>query len=351
MAKVEQLATCITCHAWNKEGTMVAICPNNNEVHIYSKTASGFEKQTELKEHDQVVTGIDWGHKTDRIVTCSQDRNAYVWTKETGTWKPTLVILRINRAATQVKWSPNEDKFAVSSGSKVVSVCYFEKDNDWWVSKHIKKHKSTILSVAWHPNNVLLATGCSDFKVRIFSAFVKGVDPKGITTPFGDKPSFGEMFKEFDNGSGWVHSVDWSPSGSRLVYAAHDSSISFCNDVTGTPTKVLTLDLPFRTVRFLNEDNAVAAGYDCCPFLYTFEGGKWVAKGPIDKGDTAASGPQKSGTQAAMAMFKSQATTGKDSNETSLATKHQNAISCLTVRGPKAFATTGVDGRIVEWTI
>jgi actin related protein 2/3 complex subunit 1A/1B len=330
---------------------MVALCPNNNEVHIYKKTSSGFEKQTELKEHDQVVTGIDWGHKTNRIVTCSQDRNAYVWKDEEGTWKPTLVILRINRAATQVKWSPNEDKFAVASGSKVVSVCYFEADNDWWVSKHIKKHKSTVTCVAWHPNNVLLATGCSDFKVRIFSAWVKGVDAKGLTTAFGDKLPFGELFKEYDNGSGWVHSVDWSPSGNRLVFVAHDASISFCNDVTGAPNKILLPSLPLRTVNFINEDTVVACGHDCCPLLFGFEGGKWTPKGSVDKGDTAASGPSKTGTQAAMAMFKSQATTGTSSNETTLPTKHQNAISCTTVRGAKGFSTTGVDGRIIEWSL
>jgi hypothetical protein len=28
-------------------------------------------------------------------------------------WKYTLVLLRINRAATCVRWSPNENKFAV----------------------------------------------------------------------------------------------------------------------------------------------------------------------------------------------------------------------------------------------
>jgi actin related protein 2/3 complex subunit 1A/1B len=39
---------------------------------------------------------------------------------ETGklVWKPTLVLLRINRAATYVKWSPKEDKFAVASGAR-----------------------------------------------------------------------------------------------------------------------------------------------------------------------------------------------------------------------------------------
>ena len=43
------------------------------------------------------------------------------------------------------RWSPDETKFAVGSGAKCISVCYYEKDNDWWVAKHIKKPlKSTV---------------------------------------------------------------------------------------------------------------------------------------------------------------------------------------------------------------
>ena len=60
-----------------------------------------------------------------------------------------------------------ENKFAVGSGARLISVCYFEQENDWWVSKHIKKPiRSTITSLDWHPNNVLLAAGSTDFKVR-----------------------------------------------------------------------------------------------------------------------------------------------------------------------------------------
>ena len=44
---------------------------------------------------------------------CFQDRNAYVWTFNGTEWEPVLVILRINRAATCVKWSPQENKFAL----------------------------------------------------------------------------------------------------------------------------------------------------------------------------------------------------------------------------------------------
>lgn len=77
------------------------------------------------------LLGIDWAPESNRIVTCGTDRNAYVWTLKGEVWKPTLVILRINRAARCVKWSPKENKFAVGSGSRLISVCYFEQENDW----------------------------------------------------------------------------------------------------------------------------------------------------------------------------------------------------------------------------
>lgn len=77
------------------------------------------------------VAGIDWAPDSNRIVTCGADRNAYVWTLKEGAWKPTLVILRINRAARCVRWSPRENKFAVGSGSRLISICYFEQENDW----------------------------------------------------------------------------------------------------------------------------------------------------------------------------------------------------------------------------
>ncbi|KAI2546847.1 actin related protein 2/3 complex subunit 1B, partial [Homo sapiens] len=89
----------ISCHAWNKDRTQIAICPNNHEVHIYEKSGAKWTKVHELKEHNGQVTGIDWAPESNRIVTCGTDRNAYVWTLKGRTWKPTLVILRINRAA------------------------------------------------------------------------------------------------------------------------------------------------------------------------------------------------------------------------------------------------------------
>ncbi|KAF6123100.1 actin related protein 2/3 complex subunit 1A [Phyllostomus discolor] len=253
----------ITCHAWNRDRTQIALSPNNHEVHIYKKNGSQWVKAHELKEHNGHITGIDWAPKSDRIVTCGADRNAYVWSQKDGVWKPTLVILRINRAATFVKWSPLENKFAVGSGARLISVCYFESENDWWVSKHIKKPiRSTVLSLDWHPNNVLLAAGSCDFKCRVFSAYIKEVDEKPASTPWGSKMPFGQLMSEFGGSGtgGWVHGVSFSASGSRLAWVSHDSTVSVADASKSVQVSTLKTEfLPLLSVSFVSENSVVAA--------------------------------------------------------------------------------------------
>jgi hypothetical protein len=243
----------VSCFSFNGDKSKLAFCPNNSEIHIYAKSGDEWEEECVLKEHTELVTGLDWGVKTNRIVSCSQDRNAYVWTLDAGKWKPTLVILRLQRAATFVAWSPREDKFAVSSGAKLVCICYFEDENDWWVSKHIKKHRSTVLSVKWHPNNVLVATASSDNRARVFSAWTKGVDKRGVVSPVPDPEkkaeTFGECLLEWDVGA-WVKDVAWSPSGNLLAFIGQDASVSVADVSQGQfPPAVVKLSENF--VHFL----------------------------------------------------------------------------------------------------
>ena len=172
-----------------------------------------------------LVSSIDWSQQ-NKIVTCSHDRNAFVWNLQPdGHWKPSLVILRINRAALHVRWSPDGQKFAVTSGAKCVPVCRFEADNDWWISKMIKQHRSTVLCVAWHPNSQLIATGSTDFKCRVFCTYIPQVDVGGQDSGPAqfEEVDFGEKLAEFDC-KGWIEAVAWSPSGNRLAFAGHNST-------------------------------------------------------------------------------------------------------------------------------
>lgn len=77
----------------------MAISINTDNVYILTVPRSPndrFQLVDTLTEHSALVMGIDWCAKTNQIVSCSADRNAYVW-KQTadGKWKPTLVALQV----------------------------------------------------------------------------------------------------------------------------------------------------------------------------------------------------------------------------------------------------------------
>jgi actin related protein 2/3 complex subunit 1A/1B len=189
----------IADHSFSADRKTLAVA-RDNSVELYSSNGSRFALNDELRGHDKLITGVDIAPNSGKIVTCSQDRNAYVWEPANGSWRPTLVLLRINRAATCVRWSPNEAKFAVGSGARVAAVCYFEEENDWWVSKHLKKPlRSTVTSVAWHPNSVLVALGSTDGHARVLSAFIKGVDERPAPSVWGERLPFNTICGEFLN--------------------------------------------------------------------------------------------------------------------------------------------------------
>ena len=203
-----------------------------------------------------------------RQLTKVPDRNAYVWEPSPEGWKPTLVLLRINRAATCVRWAPSETKFAVGSGARLIPVCYFEEEDNWWVSKHLKKPiRSTITTVSWHPNSVLLAAGSTDGHARVFSSFVKGVDARPEPSVWGERLPFNTVCGEFlNNTAGWVHSVAFSPSGNALAFAAHDSSVTvvYPSAPEQPPRAVLSIStqlLPFMSLLWTSESEIIAAGY------------------------------------------------------------------------------------------
>lgn len=61
----------IADHSFSADRKTLAVARENN-VELYSRTASGFELKDELRGHDKLVTGIDIAPKSGKIVTCSQ---------------------------------------------------------------------------------------------------------------------------------------------------------------------------------------------------------------------------------------------------------------------------------------
>jgi actin related protein 2/3 complex subunit 1A/1B len=228
----------------------------------------------------------------------------------------------------------------------------------------VKGHKSTVTSVAWSPDSVLLASGCTDYKARIHSAYIDDLDKGGDewVSHFGENAKkFGEQCVEFGNSKGWVNSVAFSPSGKFLAFAGHGSTLHFAS-LTSSKPQVQDINqngLPFMDITFTDENTLVGVGFDMNPTVYSGAGGKWAFKSVLDTGDKkkpAAAPSSSSAAGAAAALWRNAdsrgvgvgSEIGPSSDPT---TRHTNAISNVRVVGAGELSTCGIDGRVLFWKV
>ncbi|CUS21298.1 LAQU0S02e10528g1_1 [Lachancea quebecensis] len=358
----------IYSHCFSQDRSLVAITLNTDCL-VFRLTPGGKPALVAtLPDHDKTVTAVDISIH-GRIVTCSQDRNAIVWEPlSDGSYKPTLVLLRINRAATCVQWAPSGYKFAVGSSARIIAVCYYEQENDWWVSKHIKKPiKSTINCVSWHENGVMLACGGTDGYVRAFSGFVKGLDTRDqvANSPWAEKFPFGALIREWYHGA-WIHDVQWRSSQEKLAYVAHDGSFNVVDPSDNVSTTFSPEGLPLMALVWINDHEALCGGFSCHPVLFGEGASGWQFSKNIDK-DIAPSTPVSatSGEEdeegnapfgmSALKKFKELDLKGKVSAQVQEST-HENAIVELapysvTAGNVTEVSSCGLDGKIVIYRV
>ncbi|ABN67883.2 component of the ARP2-3 complex [Scheffersomyces stipitis CBS 6054] len=364
-------------HVFSPDHSLLAVT-KDTKVEIYSINTANLAAKpklfTVLAGHDKTVTSVDISPDGSRILTCSQDRNALVWEYDgaANEYKPTLVLLRINRAATVCKWSPDGQKFAVGSSDRIIAVCYYEAENNWWVSKHLKKPlKSTITCLSWHQNGVLLASGSTDGHVRVFSAFIKGLDEKPEPSPWGSKLPFQTLCGDFINDTGaWIHGVAFSPDGNSLAFASHDSSIGVIYpEGEGLPPKsiinVKTNYLPFKSLAYLTNNKIVVGGHNCNLIVFEGDETEWRESRVIEsQKDLTKEAPstgddedEEISSHQALNMFKQMDLKGRvnkpsaNSGGNRLSTTHQNTISSVKVFSGNQVSTSGIDGKIVIFNV
>jgi len=153
---------------------------------------------------------------------------------------------------------------------------------------------------------------------------------------------------------GWVQSVQWSPSGNKLAFIGHDSSLVVVDVSSATPrvdANVRHTDLPFKDLLWVSEDGIVCVGHDCNPTFFSGRGG-WQMVRKLDTG--ASGGETKAVGNAAFNSFKNKVDKAEVATETKLNTKHQNTITSIipykkTGNTVAQYSTTGTDGNLGIW--
>lgn len=217
----------ITCHCWNKDGTQLALCPNTSDLLIYEVNGKTTKLLYTLSEHTQVISSCDWNFITGQIVTCSHDRNAYVWELDTktNTWKKSLVLLKLNRAATYVRWSPDGKKFCVATGAKKFRICTFDPKQNWWQSYNIDNGHPTSLNVEFMSDNKHVICCSTD---RHMGYYAIDEDEAKVVKDKKGKKDFDFCLHEF-SAQGWVNACTISPDNKTIVFTSQDAYIRFIN--------------------------------------------------------------------------------------------------------------------------
>ncbi len=213
-----------------------------------------------------------------------------------------------------------------------------------------------MFTTQWHSNNWLLATGCSDFKCRLFAANISSVDA-------GVKRKFGELLMEVDCAKNWIHGLAWSPSCASLAICAQDSCLHVVDVGEGeTPSlekepKVATVKFPMLpqcATLFLTEDRLVTVGFHKAPLLFKKDAadGKWVLEGELNAKDAKGKGAAAGSISAKMGMFGGGASAADKSKPTYARVRTDiKALTPTPAASVSNFSVSGMAQEIDQYTL
>ena len=351
----------ISCVAFNKDFTKVALSKKDNIIYIYSvpnlmKTDT-WKLEDKLESHVQYVSGIDWCAHTNEILSCSHDKTSFVWEYDPikKKWNPSNVVATTKLGYLCCKWNSRGDKFCEGTSAKHLFIGYYNPDSKWWMGRNIKVHKSSVVCCEIDPTSLFVISGSTDLRVYVSSCYIPSVDDNhltDVTKPLAQE--FGTPIYEFRPNC-WINSVAWNASGSLGFAAGQNATIAVINykdqktDVIKCKHSPVTLILPN------GEDSFYAVCYDRNILEYGKKGDNWEVKKTVstDSGKKAAGPAKGAAVSSALAKFQQMGVQKKENlavTSKQASHLHKSIISSVNVKG-KDMVTTDVSGFVKYWKL
>ena len=349
----------ISCVSFNKDFTKVALSKKDNLIYIYSvpnlmKTDT-WKLEDKLETHCQYVSGIDWNAHTNEILSCSHDKTSFVWTYSNKKWTPANVVATTKLGYLCCKWNSRGDKFCEGTSAKHLFIGYYNPDNNWWMARNIKVHKSSVVCCEIDPTSLFVISGSTDLRVYVSSCYIDFIDDKHLndqTKPLAQ--NFGDVIHEFRPNS-WVNSVTWNPSGALGFAAAQNATISVINYKDKKTDVIKCKHAPVTLIVPTGENSFLAVCYDRNVLEYEKKGDNWEVKRTIttDQGKKAAGPAKGKAVSSALAKFQQMGVQKKENlavTSKQALHLHQSLISSLNIKG-KDVITTDVSGFVKYWKL
>lgn len=295
----------ISAFCFNKDYSKCALSQKDNKIYIYKTPdifkTSTWELEHTLDSHVLYVSCIDWNHKTNKILSCSFDKTAFVWEFINNKWVPSNIVInsKLKLGFLTCSWNENGDKLCLGTSGSQLYIGFFDPSTMWWQcieSKESKKglHKSSVTSAKISPNNTYCLSGSTDLRVIITNVTIENYNP---IKDFG---------KEIINHkvNAWVNSVCWTKDGKYALSANQNATVTVIEFET---KKIETLRFkhgPFNIIVPSPNDNGfIGVGTDRNIYHYDLKGN---LIGLITKNDgNSVNRPSQGNTNTGISMMRS----------------------------------------------
>ena len=341
----------ISLVSFNKDFTQVALSKKDNFIYIYSvddiMNTDKWKLLYKLEDHYQYISGLDWSHETNRLLSCSYDKTSFVWDFIDNKWNPSNVVVTTKLGYLCCKWNKRGDKFCEGTSARQLLIGYFNKKSNWWMGWNIKVHKSSVVACEIDPTSLFVLSGSTDLKVYISSCYIPEVDDQFLTDE--TKPlarDFGQIIYEFKPNC-WVNSVAWLPSGDLGLVAGQDSTIILINYKEGSSDIIRCKHTPVTHIIPIDDNSFYAACYDRNILEYEKKGEEWtIAKVITDQNKEDNKSTEDDSKELEKPIKKGNIVV-RTKQENHL---HKSQISSINIKG-KEMITTDLSGFVKYWKL
>jgi WD40 repeat protein/serine/threonine protein kinase len=195
--------------AFHPDGTMLAAGGSDGVIRLWS--AEGDEPVATLAGHEGTPGDVAFRPDGAQLASCGLDKTVRLW--DVATRKAGAVLRGHTDIVHRVAYSADGRLLASASEDRTVRLW----DAATGEALAVLPHGSIVYGVAFNPGGTRLAAGCADNTIRLWDV--------GVARRAGGKKAPDAEVAELRGHDAYVHAVDWSPDGTRLISASGDGTV------------------------------------------------------------------------------------------------------------------------------
>jgi WD40 repeat protein/serine/threonine protein kinase len=194
---------------FDPKGTLLAAGSTDGLIRLWG--AEGDEPVATLAGHEGVAGDVAFHPDGAQLASGGVDKTVRLW--DVATRQPAAVLRGHTGIVTRVGYSADGRLLASASEDRTVRLWDAARGE----ALAVLPHGSIVYGVAFNPSGTRLAAGCADNTIRLWDV--------GVARRAGGKEAPEAEVAELRGHDAYVHAVDWSPDGTRLISASGDGTV------------------------------------------------------------------------------------------------------------------------------